>query len=217
MPHHKWDQTARYTWNCCFYAVAVVYLCFYRKYHLTDSLYFQRNGHSYHRSYENLLFHTADNRCALLGAITTILIAFYVVDGIYDLRERSISEAIGKTVSCGILVYFDVYRWVGAACRDELVNDLCLSKQRIYFFFGRTRSKLQSRVFFGDIQYVAGADQSIGGRSTLGSRPHIRPKCICPARLHVHEAAELVICVSQLAAISNIDTNSVWAQVSLMA
>lgn len=110
LAHYKWDLTVRYTWNCCFYIVAVIYLCFYHKYYLTDSLYFRRNGHNYHRSYENLLFYTSENRCALLNAITTIQISFYVIDALYDLNERNITEAIGKFLSCGILVCFDVYR-----------------------------------------------------------------------------------------------------------
>lgn len=110
LAYYKWDVTVRYTWNCCFYVVAIVFLCIYQKYYLADSLYFRQNGQNYYRSYENLLFYTSSNRCSLFNSVTTILISFYVIDALHNLNERSISEAINKLFACGIVICFDVYR-----------------------------------------------------------------------------------------------------------
>lgn len=110
LAHHKWNVTVRFTWNCCFYTVAVVFLFVYQKYILADNWYFKKNGQNYHRSYENLLFHTSNARCSLFNSINSILISFYVIDLIYDLNERNISEAINKIIACGIVICFDVNR-----------------------------------------------------------------------------------------------------------
>lgn len=110
LSYSTWNLTVRYIWNCCFYLVAVVFLYVYKKYFLADSLYFKQNGQNYFRSYENLLFYTSNNRCSLFNSINYILIAFYVMDVLYDLNERNISEAMNKFFACGIIVCFHVYR-----------------------------------------------------------------------------------------------------------
>ncbi|XP_031628299.1 uncharacterized protein LOC116344062 [Contarinia nasturtii] len=107
--YYKWNLTIHFVWNCCFYIVALVFLCLYRKYFLVDSLYFKQNGQNYYRSYENLLFYT-NNRCSLYSSISFILLSFYLIDVIYDLNEGNISEAISKFLACGIVVCFDIYR-----------------------------------------------------------------------------------------------------------
>lgn len=108
--YYKWDLTLRYIWNCCFYIVALVFLYVYQKYFLVDSLSFKQNGQNYYRSYENLLFYTSNSRCSLFTSVNFILISFYVIEAIYDLNERNISEALSKFLACGIVVCFDAHR-----------------------------------------------------------------------------------------------------------
>lgn len=110
LSYYKWNLTARYIWNCCFYIVAIVFLYVYQKYFLADSLYFKQNGQNYYRSYENLLFFTTKNRCSPFNSINSILISFYVIDVLYELNERNISEAINKILAGGVLISFDIYR-----------------------------------------------------------------------------------------------------------
>lgn len=146
--YYTWNLTIRYTWNCCFYIVAIVFLYAYKAYFLADSLYFKQNGQNYYRSYENLLFFTSQQRCSLFNSINFILIAFYVVDMLYVLNENHISDAINKFFACGIVICFDIYRYKALLDSRSIweKGHLYLPNFTFYVLF-----RLQIGVFFGDV------------------------------------------------------------------
>lgn len=103
MRRYKWRQTIQTAWNICFFLASAIFLDLYHDYFIVPQIY--RETGRFFPKYENALFIVSDD-IHKFNTISLILVAFYLVSALLDLKGRDVSESATKLLYGCVLISF---------------------------------------------------------------------------------------------------------------
>lgn len=126
MQRHKWRQTSQTTWNICFFLASAIFLDLYHAHFLEPLIY--RDTGRYFPKYENPLFILSDDS-KKFNTITLILITFYLVTALIDMKAQDFSETATKVLYGCVLFNFYYLGYTRKSILEVFTNLL----YRFYF------------------------------------------------------------------------------------